>query len=109
MIFRRNTVNGDTDHHYDTFEIPVKRWTIVLEDLLYAKYTPLLCLSSRFTISKMSASLSYNICEQILKTDKSIRFTGIANNMGVLIATAYREELVPLMTKTIRCTSCTSS
>ncbi|PWU79399.1 MAG: succinate dehydrogenase iron-sulfur subunit [Candidatus Nitrosopolaris wilkensis] len=36
-VFRRNTVKGDTDHHYDTFEIPVKRWTTVLDALLYAK------------------------------------------------------------------------
>jgi succinate dehydrogenase / fumarate reductase iron-sulfur subunit len=36
-VFRRNTVKGDTDHHYDTFEIPVKRWATVLDALLYAK------------------------------------------------------------------------
>src|SRR6266516_5287057 len=36
-VFRRNTLKGDTDHHYDTFDIPVKRWTTVLDALLYAK------------------------------------------------------------------------
>jgi succinate dehydrogenase / fumarate reductase, iron-sulfur subunit len=36
-VFRRNTVKGDTDHHYDKFEIPVRRSTTVLDALLYAK------------------------------------------------------------------------
>jgi hypothetical protein len=40
-----------------------------------------------------------NICKQILETDKSIRFAGIANDMGSLVATIYRQSLVPLMTK----------
>lgn len=34
----------------------------------------------------------------MLQIDKSIRFTGIANKMGSLEATAYRKGLVPLMT-----------
>ena len=38
------------------------------------------------------------LCKQILKTEKSIRFAGIANNFGSIIATEYREGLVPLMT-----------
>ncbi len=29
-VFRRNTVKGDTDHHYDKFEIPVGRSTLTL-------------------------------------------------------------------------------
>lgn len=44
-----------------------------------------------------NANLSM-FCEQILKVDKSIRFAAIANNLGSLIATKYREGLVPLMT-----------
>ena len=36
-VFRRNTVKGDTDHHYDKFEILVGRSTTVLDALLYAK------------------------------------------------------------------------
>ena len=36
-VFRKNTVRGDTDYHYDTFKIPVRRWTTVLDALLYAK------------------------------------------------------------------------
>ena len=37
-------------------------------------------------------------CKQILKAEKSMRFVGIANNLGSLIATEYRECLTPLMT-----------
>ena len=36
-VFRRNTVKGDTDHHYAVFEVPVKRSTTVLDALLYVK------------------------------------------------------------------------
>jgi succinate dehydrogenase / fumarate reductase iron-sulfur subunit len=36
-VFRKNTVKGDTDHHYDKFEIPIGRSTTVLDALLYAK------------------------------------------------------------------------
>lgn len=37
-VFRKNTVKGDThSHHYDTFEVPVKRWTTALDALLYIK------------------------------------------------------------------------
>jgi hypothetical protein len=37
------------------------------------------------------------ICNQVLQLDKSIRFAGIANNMGTLIAYKSREGLVPLL------------
>jgi hypothetical protein len=40
-----------------------------------------------------------NMCEEIQQLDKSIRFVGIANNLGSLVATAYRKELIPLMDK----------
>jgi hypothetical protein len=40
-----------------------------------------------------------NMCEEIQQLDKSIRFVGIANNLGSLIATAYRNGLIPLMDK----------
>ncbi len=46
----------------------------------------------------MSEQVFSNICKQMLQIDKSIRFTGIANKMGSLEATAYRKGLVPLMT-----------
>ena len=37
------------------------------------------------------------VCKQIQQLDNSIRFVGIANNLGSLIATAYRNGLTPLM------------
>jgi hypothetical protein len=37
------------------------------------------------------------ICKQIQQLDNSIRFVGIANNLGNLITTAYRNGLTPLM------------
>jgi hypothetical protein len=40
-----------------------------------------------------------NMCEEIQQLDKSIRFVGIANNLGSLVATAYRNGLTPLMDK----------
>jgi hypothetical protein len=38
-------------------------------------------------------------CKQIQQLDNSIRFVGIANNLGSLIATSYRNGLIPLMNK----------
>ncbi len=40
-----------------------------------------------------------SFCREILANNQSIRFAGIANHLGSLIATAYRGGLVPLMTK----------
>ena len=40
-----------------------------------------------------------SFCREILASNQSIRFAGIANQLGSLIATQYREGLVPLMTK----------
>jgi hypothetical protein len=39
----------------------------------------------------------HRLCESIIANDSSIRFAGIANQMGKLIATDYRESLQPLM------------
>ena len=47
-----------------------------------------------------SSSIKENrsdICKQIQQLDNSIRFVGIANNLGSLIATSYRNGLTPLM------------
>ena len=38
------------------------------------------------------------LCNDILESDKSIRFVGISDKMGKLIAPSYRAELVPLPT-----------
>ena len=43
-----------------------------------------------------SENLSH-IYKQIQQLDNSTRFVGIANNLGRLIATAYRNSLTPLM------------
>jgi hypothetical protein len=40
-----------------------------------------------------------SICKEILQLHSSIRFAAIANNLGSLIATAYRNGLTPLMDK----------
>ena len=50
------------------------------------------------TTTKNNVNLS-NFCKQILQADGSIRFAGVANNLGSLIATEYRQGLIPLMTK----------
>ena len=44
-------------------------------------------------------SVSKITCEQILELDKTIRFVGIANLEGKLIAQEYREGLRSLLTK----------
>ena len=40
-----------------------------------------------------------NLCKQIQQLDKSIRFVGLANRLGSLVATCYRDNLVPLLTE----------
>src|SRR6476620_6476797 len=40
-----------------------------------------------------------DLCKQILQLDRSIRFAGVANMKGKLVAQAYREGLIPLLTK----------
>ena len=53
------------------------------------------------TSSMSSSSTPYGyakeVCNQVLQLDKSIRFAGIANNLGTLIAYKSREGLVPLL------------
>ncbi len=39
-----------------------------------------------------------NFCKSVLSKDHFIRFAGVSNHFGHLIATAYREGLAPLMT-----------
>lgn len=41
----------------------------------------------------------FDICKQILDLDEFIRFVGIANKMGSLVATTYRQGLLSLMTR----------
>ena len=44
----------------------------------------------------------HHICEQILKLDRSVRFAGFINNMGIIITYRYRDRLDPLL-KTKEC------
>lgn len=39
-----------------------------------------------------------DICKQILTLDDSIRFSGIANRMGRIVASVFREGVMPLLT-----------
>src|SRR5690606_39570038 len=44
--------------------------------------------------------VSYSeLCEQVVALDDTIRFAGIANKLGKIIASAYRSGLVPLLSK----------
>ena len=47
----------------------------------------------------MKKSSFDNFCQKIIFLDKSIRFVGLVNKSGVLIASAYREGLTPIMTR----------
>ena len=40
-----------------------------------------------------------DLCKKIISIDKTIRFVGIANKSGVLVSSAYRDGLTPLMTR----------
>ena len=41
----------------------------------------------------------YAFSKDLLKSDKTIRWIGIANNFGVLLNVEYREGLIPLLTE----------
>ncbi len=42
-------------------------------------------------------TLLTNICREILSTDSAVRYAGIANKMGKLIASELKQERVPLL------------
>ncbi len=52
---------------------------------------------SSFSSSPTPYAYAKEICNQVLQLDKSIRFAGIANNMGTLIAYKLRKGIVPLL------------
>jgi hypothetical protein len=54
-------------------------------------------MTSSTSSSSIPNANAKEICNQVLQLDKSIRFAGIANNMGTLIAYKLREGLVPLL------------
>jgi hypothetical protein len=41
----------------------------------------------------------YILCDKVLRINAKIRFVGIANHLGTLLASAYRHNLVPLLTR----------
>lgn len=47
--------------------------------------------------SHQQSNRLHRFCEGVIAKDSSIRFAGIANQMGNLIESAYRESLQPLM------------
>lgn len=53
--------------------------------------------SSKSSSSSNSYAYAKEICNQILQLDKSIRFVGIGNNMGTLIAYKLRKGIVPML------------
>ncbi len=56
-------------------------------------------MTSSMPSSSSSIPYAYakEICNQVLQLDKSIRFAGIGNNMGTLIAYKLRKGLVSLL------------
>jgi hypothetical protein len=55
--------------------------------------------SSMSSSSSSSSPYAYakEVCNKVLQLDKSIRFVGIANNMGTLIAYKLRRGIVPML------------
>jgi hypothetical protein len=47
--------------------------------------------------SDQQANRLHRLCEGVIAKDSSIRFAGVANQMGKLVEAAYREGLQPLM------------
>jgi hypothetical protein len=39
------------------------------------------------------------MCNEVLQLDRSIRYVGLADHLGTLVATSYRPGLVPLATR----------
>jgi hypothetical protein len=50
-------------------------------------------------INNVPVSALEDVCKQIQELDTSIRFAGIANKLGNLTTTSYRENLIPLLTE----------
>jgi hypothetical protein len=53
------------------------------------------------TIMQLPFSLTdyQEMCDEILRLDKSVRYVGLADHLGSLVATVYKPGLVPLSTK----------
>jgi hypothetical protein len=56
--------------------------------------------SSTTTSSPSTPKDNLNLlCDRILRIASKIRFVGIANHLGTLIASSYRHNLIPLLTR----------
>jgi hypothetical protein len=55
--------------------------------------------SSSSSSSSSSKDEVYILCDKVLRINAKIRFVGIANHLGTLLASAYRHNLVPLLTR----------
>jgi len=55
--------------------------------------------SSSSSSSSSSKDDVYILCDKVLRINAKIRFVGIANHLGTLLASAYRHNLVPLLTR----------
>jgi len=54
-------------------------------------------MTSPTSTSSAPSAYAIEICNQVLQLDKSIRFAGVANKLGTLIAYKLREGLIPLL------------
>jgi hypothetical protein len=54
-------------------------------------------MASSMSSSSVPYAYAKQICGKVLELDVSIRFAGIANNMGTLIAYKLRKGVVPLL------------
>jgi hypothetical protein len=54
-------------------------------------------MASSMSSSSVPYAYAKQICDKVLELDVSIRFAGIANNMGTLIAYKLRKGVVPLL------------
>jgi hypothetical protein len=70
--------------------ISFKEFFIEFENSFYCRMR--FCSAVMVTRNSLS-----EICKEIQLLERSIRFVGIANKRGTLIATSYRDGLIPLM------------
>ena len=69
--------------------------------MLSVSISNILYLIPEGTMGKMKSAdeYLYEICNQIIHSDNSIRFAGIPNKMGKLVVSKYRDGLIPIITE----------
>lgn len=58
-----------------------------------------MAVESSSSTSASPSSSKDDLSEKVLRINAKIRFVGIANHLGTLLASAYRRNLVPLLTR----------